>query len=205
MWESGLTPVLFLVEAGLFGLGLVVAAAALFGLLHDRLARHLGYGLLGLLGLVVVIEWSEFSTGLQAAVPAKEEALRAILFGDFWWVFWFLHIGLGIVVPALILLVGRWRPVAVGIAGALIAAMSLASKLNLVVPALAQEDIDGLTGAFTGPGLTNDYFPSAMEWLVLIGTVGLAALVVLVGRRLILEPWTAADARDTSASTQGTT
>jgi protein NrfD len=204
-WESGLTPVLFLVEAALFGLSLVVAAGALFGLLDTRLARRLGYALLALLGVLVVIEWSEFTTGLLASVPAKEEALRAILFGDFWWVFWFLHIGLGIVVPAVILLVGRWHPAPVGIAGALIAAMSLASKLNLVVPALAQEEIDGLTAAFTGPGLTNDYFPSAMEWLVLLGTVGLAALVVLVGRRLILRSWTDADARDISASTQGTT
>lgn len=186
-WESGVTPLLFLSEAALFGLGLVAAAGALFGLLDRAMARRLGQALLALLGLLVVVEWAEFSTGLQASVPAKEAALRSILTGDFWWVFWFLHLGLGIVVPAAIVFFGRWRALAVGVAGALVAVMSIASKLNLVVPALAQEDVDGLSDAFTGPGLELDYFPSTMEWLVTVGTVGLAALVVLAGRRFLFE------------------
>lgn len=185
LWESGLTPVLFLTEAALFGLGLVAMAAALFGFLDRTMARRLGYGLMALLGALVVAEWSEFSTGLSASVPAKADALRAIISGEFWWVFWFLHVGLGIVVPALVLFFGRWRRGAVGVAGALIAFMSIASKLNLVLPALAQEDIEGLAHAFHGPGLEYEYFPSTMEWLVAIGTVGLAALIVLVGRRLL--------------------
>jgi molybdopterin-containing oxidoreductase family membrane subunit len=71
-----------------------------------------------------------------------------------------------------------------GIAGGLIAAMGLATKLNLVLPALAQEELDGLAQAFTGPGLTFTYFPSLMEWLVWLGTLGLAGLIVLVGYRL---------------------
>lgn len=184
-WESGLTPVLFLVEAGLFGLSLVVAAGVLFGFVDTALARRLGGGLLALLGVFVALEWSEFSTGLRASVPAKEEALRAVIAGDFWWVFWFLHLGLGVALPAAILIVWRRRAVAVGVAAGLIAAMSIASKLNLVVPALAQEEIEGLAHAFTGPGLELGYFPSAMEWLVAVGTVGLAALIVLAGRRLL--------------------
>lgn len=184
-WESGITPVLFLTEAALFGAGLVALAAAAFGFLDRGMARRVGAGLLVLLALLVVVEWSEFSTGLVASVPAKEQALRAVISGEYWWVFWFLHVGLGIVVPALILLFRRSRPAAVGLAGGLIALMAIASKLNLVLPALAQEDIDGLAGAFHGPGLEYEYLPSTMEWLVTIGTVGLAALIVLAGRRLL--------------------
>jgi protein NrfD len=184
-WESGLTPVLFLAEAALFGLGFVAAAAALFGFLDRTAARRMGAGLLVMLAVVVVIEWSEFTTGLTASVPAKEEALRAVISGEYWWVFWFLHVGLGIVVPAAILFLGRGRAVAVGAAGGLIALMAVTAKLNLVLPALVQEDVEGLAHAFHGPGLEYGYLPSTMEWLVTIGTAGLAALIVLVGRRVL--------------------
>jgi protein NrfD len=185
-WESGLTPVVFLIEGALFGLSLVVAAGALFKLLAAETARRLGQALLALLVALVVVEAFEFFTGLRAAVPAKEHAFEAILTGEYWWVFWVFHLGLGIVVPAAVLFRAKGRIALVGGAGALIASMALASKLNLVVPALAaHEDIEGLSAAFTGPGLVHEYVPSAMEWLVTIGTIGLAALVVLAGHRLL--------------------
>ncbi len=148
------------------------------------MAARLGGVLLGLLGVLVVLEWAEYSTGLYAATPAKSQTLQTILSGPYWWVFWIFHIGLGVVLPAALLLFGRKNPLLTAVAGALIGAMGLASKLNLVVPALAQEELDGLTQAFSGPGLTFVYFPSTMEWLVWVWTVGVAALVVLVGYRV---------------------
>lgn len=183
-WESGLTPILFLVEGALFGLGFVVACAYLFGDLSRELAARLGWVLLGLLGVLVVLEWAEYSTGLYAATPAKSQTLQTILSGPYWWVFWIFHVGLGLILPGLLLLFGRSHLLTTASAGALIGAMGLASKLNLVVPALAQEELDGLTQAFSGPGLTFVYFPSPMEWLVWVWTVGLAGLIVLVGYRL---------------------
>jgi molybdopterin-containing oxidoreductase family membrane subunit len=137
-----------------------------------------------LLGALVVLEWAEYSTSLYAAVPAKSQTLQTIISGPYWWVFWIFHVGLGIVLPGLLLLFGRGQLLGTAIAGALIGAMGLASKLNLVVPALVQEELDGLTHAFSGPGLTFTYFPSPMEWLVWVWTVGLAGLIVLVGYRL---------------------
>lgn len=182
LWESGITPVLFLVEAALFGLALVVAAASVFGMLTQQMARRFGAGMLVLLGVLLALEWAEFSTGMSASVPAKEEALDTILTGQYWWVFWIMHLGLGVVLPAGLLLWGRSKVVWVGLAGTLIAIMGIASKLNLVLPALAQEEIEGLEDAFHGPGLTTSYSPSAMEWLVWFGTLGLVGLIVLIGR-----------------------
>jgi molybdopterin-containing oxidoreductase family membrane subunit len=200
LWESGLTPVLFLVEAALFGIALVAVAAAVFGVLTPDSARHMGVGMLVLLAILVVLEFSEYSTGLIAAVPAKEEALRTIIAGDFWWVFWFLHLGVGVVVPAVLLLRGRSKVMVVGIAGALIGSMAIASKLNLVLPALAQEEIKGLTEAFHGPGLATEYFPSVMEWMVWVGTLGLAGLIVLLGHRFMRGAFGTTRADDTDPS-----
>jgi protein NrfD len=185
LWESGITPVLFLLEAALFGMAFVAVAAAVFGVLTPDSARRMGAGMLVLLAILVVLEFAEYSTGLIAAVPAKEAALRTIIAGDFWWVFWFLHLGLGVIVPAALLLFARSKVMVVGLAAGLIGAMGIASKLNLVLPALAQEEIEGLEDAFHGPGLSTDYFPSAMEWMVWVGTLGLAGLIVLVGHRFM--------------------
>lgn len=184
LWESGLTPVLFLVEAALFGVGAVAAAAVIFGKLDAPAARALGIVMLILLGALLVLEWAEYSTGLYASVPAKSSAIMTILTGPYWWVFWILHLGIGVVVPGLLLLFGRGSAMLTGLAGALIAAMGLATKLNLVLPALAQEELEGLAHAFTGPGLSFSYFPSLMEWLIWLGTLGLGGLIVLVGYRL---------------------
>lgn len=181
VWESGLTPILFLAEAGLFGIGLVMVTAFIFNQLSPRIAQRLGTVALIFLGIVVVLEWAEYSTGLYAAVPAKSQTLQTILAGPYWWVFWGLHLGLGIVVPALLLFFGRGKVLFTAIAGGLIASMGLATKLNLVIPALAQEELEGLAHAFTGPGLTFAYFPSFMEWLVWLGTLGLGGMIVLLG------------------------
>jgi protein NrfD len=183
-WESGLTPVLFLVEGALFGVALVVATSYLFNVLTPELARNLGYGLLALLGILLLLEWAEFSTGLYAAVPAKQAALQSVLSGPYWWVFWIFHLALGVVVPALLLLFASGRPLPAALAGALIGSMGLASKLNLVLPSLTHEELSGLSAAFTGPGLTFSYFPTTMEWLVWLWTLALAGLIVLVGYRL---------------------
>jgi protein NrfD len=185
LWESGLTPVLFLVEAALFGVALVTAAAVAFGLVAVSMARRLASTMLVLLAVLLVLEWAEFSTGLRAAVPAKEEALRTILTGPYWWVFWVIHLGLGVVLPAVLLLTRRSSLAVIGIAGGLVWVMGIASKLNLVLPALAQEELEGLEEAFHGPGLTHDYFPTLMEWLVWLGTLGLVGAVVLVGQRVL--------------------
>lgn len=183
LWESGLTPILFLVEAALFGVGLVAAGALIFGVLNQQAARMLGVVMLILLAGLLLLEWAEYTTALYASVPAKSSAVMTILTGPYWWVFWGLHLGLGVVLPGLLLLFGRGNVLLTGIAGALIAAMGLATKLNLVLPALAQEELEGLAHAFTGPGLTFSYFPSTMEWLVWLGTLGLGGLIVLIGYR----------------------
>ncbi len=184
LWESGLTPILFLVEAALFGAGLVAIGALIFGALSQQAARMLGAVMLILLAALLVLEWAEYSTALYASVPAKSNAVMTILTGPFWWVFWVLHLGLGVVLPALLLLFGRGNVLLTGLAGGLIAAMGLATKLNLVLPALTQEELEGLAHAFTGPGLVFTYWPSTMEWLVWLGTLGLGGLIVLVGYRL---------------------
>ncbi|HIC90043.1 MAG TPA: hypothetical protein EYP04_11670 [Anaerolineae bacterium] len=188
LWESGLTPILFLVEGALSGVALVLFLAVLLGKLRPDAGQLLRWLVLGLLLGLVVLEWAEFSTALYAGIPARSESLHLILFGPFWWVFWFVHVGLGLLVPLLLLIfVGRSRA-GLATAGGLIALAAISTKLNLVIPALVVPEFEELKMAFTGLGLTFDYFPSLTEWLLTVWIVSLAALIFLAGYRFLPMP-----------------
>ncbi len=87
--------------------------------------------------------------------------------------------------PLLVLLLGKASRTSVGVAGAMIAVGLFGSKLNLVIPGLAVEELQGLERAFSGPGLSFTYFPTMMEWLVLLWVISLAMIIFLAGRRLL--------------------
>lgn len=188
LWESGLTPILFLVEGALSGVALVLFLAVLLGKLRADAAQFLRWLTLGLLLGLVVLEWAEFSTALYAGIPAKTESLRTILFGPFWWVFWLVHVGLGLVVPLLLLVfIGRSQ-VGLAVAGGLIVLAAISTKLNLVIPSLVVPEFEELKTAFTGLGLTFDYFPTLTEWLMTVWVVSLAALIFLAAYRFLPAP-----------------
>jgi protein NrfD len=184
LWESGLTPILFLVEAALFGVGLVAAGALIFGGMNQQAARMLGRGDADPAGRAAAAGMGGVHHGALCLGAGQDQRGDDDPDRPYWWVFWGLHLGSRRRAAGLMLLFGRGNVLLTGIAGVLIAAMGLATKLNLVLPALAQEELDGLAHAFTGPGLAFSYFPSTMEWLVWLGTLGLGGLIVLVGYRL---------------------
>lgn len=187
-WNSGLTPIMFLIGALLSGGALLTLIIALFGPdqgteEHRQLVRFLSTIVLGLLAFDVLLEWAEYSVIYYASIPAHFEALRLVLFGQYWWVFWIVHVGLGIIVPAILLVVSRRSVTAIAVACFLIAFTFISVRLNIVIPALALPEIDGLRSAFTGPGLSFEYFPTLTEWLFSIWVASLAVLIFLAGLR----------------------
>jgi molybdopterin-containing oxidoreductase family membrane subunit len=67
----------------------------------------------------------------------------------------------------------------------LIAVGFIGVRLNIVIPALASEEVEGLTGAVDNDRISTDYFPSMMEWAVTLGIVGLGALLFGLGEYLL--------------------
>jgi molybdopterin-containing oxidoreductase family membrane subunit len=63
----------------------------------------------------------------------------------------------------------------------LIAFGFLAVRLNIVIPGLASEQLRGISQALDSPRLTVDYVPSATEWLLSAGVVGLGLLLFGIG------------------------
>jgi molybdopterin-containing oxidoreductase family membrane subunit len=189
-WNSGLTPIMFLVGALVSGSALLTFVTAIWGPKqstdeHRKLVIFLGQITLGLLAFDLLLEWAEYSITLFAALPTETESLNLLLFGPYWWAFWTVHLGLGAAIPLLLLVFWGRSVGAVATSGALIAITFLTVRLNIVLPALATEELEGLSTAFTGPGLSFAYYPSTMEWLFFIWTVSLAGLLFLIGYSLL--------------------
>lgn len=186
-WHIGLLPAQFPVFSLASGAALMLIISGWFGREDDalRTQRLWVLGLLSIvLGLVkVYFLWADFSQSLYSGVPDNVKAVTLVLFGPYAWAFWGLQIALGTVVPVLVLVQPRLarNGVWAGLMGVFILIGFAVARANIVFPALAIPELEGLITAFTGPHLNIEYFPSLMEWSITFGVVGLATLAFLLG------------------------
>ncbi len=186
-WHVGLFPVQFPVFSLASGVAAMLVALGLFGSRDDpHRADQLWVLAVATVVLGVVklyFLWADFSQSLYGNVPQNVEAIREVLFGSYWWAFWIFQLSLGTLLPMAVLVQrrlaqnGAWC----GWMGVLVLVGFAAARANIVFPALTVPELAALTTAYTGPHLSFDYFPSAMEWAVTAGTVGAAVLAFLVG------------------------
>jgi molybdopterin-containing oxidoreductase family membrane subunit len=106
-----------------------------------------------------------------------------ILFGRYGWFFWVLQLGVGMLVPLVFLVQDRFNQTRLwaGLTGLFVLVGMAVARANIILPALAIPELEGLAKAFTGPHLGYDYFPSLMEWTVVLGVIGAALLAFLIG------------------------
>lgn len=196
-WNSGLTPLLFVVSGVASGAAALLFFSAIFqdGIRQwSGTVRLLSQMLIGLLALDVAFQASEWIVGLSSSAPAHADALGLIVWGPYWPVFWIWQLGLGVIVPLILLLRARHHTsiAAVATAGFLVAFGLFGLRLNIVIPALATEEIAGLGNAIASKRLQVDYLPSLMEWLVGAGILGLGLLMFGLGERYLpADPLTA--------------
>lgn len=189
-WNSGLTPLLFVVSALASGAATLLFYSTIF---QDGIrqmtdtVRLLSQMVIGLLALDVAFQVSEWIVGLSSADPAHAEALELIVSGPYWPVFWIWQLALGVLVPVILLVRARTHQsvAAVAAAGFLVAFGLFGLRLNIVIPALATEEIVGLSKAIASERLQADYTPSLMEWLVAASILGLGMLLFGLGERFL--------------------
>lgn len=189
LWHSSLMPILFLSGALLSGSGLMLFVISAFWPRqdeeHKKIVFSLGSVVIPMLIFYMVMEWAEFSVPLWYQVGGEHRALSSVLFGEFWWVFWILHIGLGMLLPFILMVKRKNNPVATGLAGLLIASTFFTVRLNIVIPALVDPNLQGLQRAFTDHRLTFQYVPNFFEWQVVLFVVGLAIALFFFGWRYL--------------------
>lgn len=187
-WHSGLFPILFLLSALLSGGALLAVVAGIFqeGMQRNRqVVLDLGKLVGALLALDVLFQISEYLIAFRGGIPGHVEGLLLVLAGPFKEVFWIGQVLLGTLVPLVLLLLPptRKNPWAVVLACALIVMGVFGMRLNIVIPGVAVEEIEGLSEAISTPRITTTYFPSASEWLLTVGICGLGMLLFGIGER----------------------
>lgn len=186
-WHIGLLPAQFPVFSLASGAAFMLIVIGWFGRADDAQRAQRLWVLAALSVVLALVKvyflWADFSQSLYSGIPDNVQAVQSVLFGPYAWAFWGLQIALGTVVPILVLIQprlakdGLWA----GLMGVLILIGFAVARANIVFPALAVPELEGLISAFTGPHLGIDYFPSLMEWSVTFGVVGLATLAYILG------------------------
>jgi len=186
-WHIGLFPVQFPVFSLASGIAVLMAVVGLFDGVPAEQRRHL----LEILGVSTVVLqvvklyflWSDFSQSVYGGIPQNVAAVDTLLFGPYWWSFWILQIGLGALVPIIILLIPTLarQPRLVGWAGVFTLIGFAVARANIVFPALSVAELQGLQQAFHDPRLVFDYWPTLAEWSITAGILGAALLASLIG------------------------
>lgn len=188
-WQGNGMPLYFLLSSLVVGTGLLTFLFVWFYPRKEEqeyidTVRWMGKLLLGLLVGGLTASALGGMVLLYPGIPAQAEALRLALFGPFWWVYWILHIGLGVIVPILLLVVNRMPSARqVGVAAGLLVLTFIAVPLNIVIPSQLVVGVveKELVTAFHGPTLMATYFPTSSEWLVTLFALAFGYLVFLFG------------------------
>lgn len=179
LWNSALTPVMFVVAALVSG-GALVAFLCWAIKRDDGLTLGLGRVVAWLLVALLLMELAQIIIAHQSATPAANAALGSMLSGLPWW----LHVILGGAVP-LWLLFGGQTPKGVAAACLLILVTFVAARYAFLLPDLGVTRLEGLGPFFVHARLSTDYTPNLNEWLVSIWVVSLGVLLFALGARYL--------------------
>ena len=186
-WHSAIFPVLFLFEALLSGIALITLLGIVMGLAKDDSAGAfsiLSKIILGLLSANIILEGAVLAVPLWGQIAYHIDAVKLVLFGQFWWIFWIVHMGLGVILPAFLLL-KKTTLNKLGLAAGLIAFTFMSVRLNIVIPALSIPELKGLENAFIEKRLLFSYVPSLHEWQVSLFIVTLAIGLFYLGMKFL--------------------
>ncbi|MBI4926833.1 MAG: polysulfide reductase NrfD [Anaerolineae bacterium] len=187
-WHVGLLPVQFPVFALASGAALMLMLVGWFGPKEDHGNRASQLWTLGLLTVVLSVVklyflFTDFTQSLYGGVPENVQAVQAILFGQYAFSFWVVQIGLGTLIPLIVLVQPKLakNDLIAGLMGLLLLIGYAVARILIIVPGQIAPMFPGLAEAFSGPKLTFEYVPSLMEWSVTSAVLGGAILALLIG------------------------
>jgi molybdopterin-containing oxidoreductase family membrane subunit len=185
-WHSPILSVLFLASAVALGGAGLLLLEAIAGCADEGADERHRVGQTTTLrrvtagGIIVyaMFEFAEFSIAFWNPGSHSPQT-EFLLFGGYWWVFWGLHVCLGVLIPLLFLL-SRTR--ALWTAASLLALVGFAAaRMSVLVPGQIVGQIPGLEASFQDPKLVYAYHPSTMEYLVGCFMIAVAMTLAYIG------------------------
>lgn len=187
-WHVGLLPVQFPVFALASGSALMLVILGWFGPKEDNGRRGAQLWMLAILTVVLCVVklyfvWSDFVQSMYGGEPANVQAVQAVLFGPYAFSFWVIQIGLGTLIPIIVLAQPKLarNDFVAGLMGVFLLIGYAVARILIVVPGQIVPMLPGLADAFQGLKLTFNYTPSLMEWSVTSAVLGAAILALLLG------------------------
>lgn len=195
-WNASILPLMFFISSLVAGLGLLILLHLLFSPTVGT-SQYVGTAqdLARIFMIAIVV--GLFAAGANAlvvaypGVPAHAEGLRLVLFGPYWWTIWIVHLLFGVLIPLLLLWWNRRSLLSIGIAAALMVWTFVMVPLNIVIPGLAYPtpELQGIAQSMVHHRLSFDYFPSTVEWLVVVFAAGVALAIFTAGYKVVLDPY----------------
>jgi len=149
----------------------------------DAVIHLLAHTISFLLVVMLILEFLHFFISYQWDVVYIVTALDLILYGHYWWNFWFVHLILGSLVPLYLMIVYHDNARLLAWACFLIVFTFIAFRLNFVIPDQAVYKLEGLDTSYFHERLRTAYVPNLTEWLVSIWVISLGLLAFLLGTR----------------------
>jgi molybdopterin-containing oxidoreductase family membrane subunit len=189
-WNTGLFPIMFIVEALLSGGALITILTYYFypkkgSLEHQDLVKFLGRIVLGLLFLYILLFISELLISLYGRIPQHIASYRFLFYGQYAPFFWIGQVLLAVVIPLFILTFKGKSALAVAVATFLIVVGFIFIRLNIVIPGGIVPVFEGLRNAYIDPRLKFEYFPSLMEWLFELWVLSVGMIIFLAGKKIL--------------------
>ncbi|MBA4393536.1 MAG: hypothetical protein C0407_08290 [Desulfobacca sp.] len=182
IWNSALTPLLFITAALLSGGALMALIIYLFQR-NEELIQDLGKVILFILITFLFLEGLQFFVGYQSGVISVVTSLNLMAFGRYWWTFWIIHLLLGSLLPVFLLVFRTHDPRSIVWACFFIVVTFITVRFNFIITDLAVYKLEGLEKTFFHARLRTEYVPNLMEWLVSLWVVSLGLLTFLLGTR----------------------
>jgi molybdopterin-containing oxidoreductase family membrane subunit len=185
IFYSPIKPFEFLSAAMVSGLGLlIIVVAAIFKFTKRNLNKDIIFSLSRLLRvLIIVLAVMVLVDKLTHLYPPHREPTIWLLTGPYSWIFWLLQVGLGYVLPLVILFHPRYRRTFKGV---IVAALSVVigifgERFSLVIPGTAYP-LPFYPGKIEGIwGMAGSFPITPIEFFMSLGIITLMGLLFLVG------------------------
>ncbi len=184
-WHMALLPLKFLFMALTSGAAMMLLVQAFLGPKEPAplATLVLRVALIILLILTAYSTWAFFSQSLYGNIPSLVASVKQLTVGQYAGLFWGLEIGLGTLLPLVLLFLPDVpkNKLASGLIGLCVLVGNAVARYLIVVPGLNVSVLKNIETTYMGRGLTLSYSPSAVEWAVVSGLVGIILLALALG------------------------
>lgn len=183
-WNSGAFPIIFVISAMVSGTALILAiyiikSKVMKTKIDKSMVMALGKMMVAFLFIDLLIQFYEYLVAVYGLDTASLQSLATQMGGPYSWSFWGVQMGLGALLPIIIIFYKKTGEsinwiltaaimVVIGIVGV---------RFNIVVPSQIVPVFEGMPAG--------NYFPTFSEWMVCVGIGAIGLLMFTVGDRLL--------------------